>query len=342
MKRETIWKTSITTTLEAEDAVAELITELVAPHPSAYTDAESGVTIVSAFTTTPPKNTAATRRALRAGLLAITRCGLNIGVGKITIQKLPRKNWAESWKRHFRPITIGARLLVKPSWIRRQPKRGQAVIVLDPGLSFGTGQHPTTEFCLRQLVRGRGLALRCPRPRPAGGTKLALALDTGRPLPRRYSAGSPPRGNPTLSCLDIGTGSGILAIAAAKLGYAPVHALDFDPQCIRVAKANAATNRVEKKIRITCADLTKLPLRSAKQYDLVCANLLANLLIAERDRILARVKPDGVLVVAGILKREFAEVQTAYEAVGWRLAGSKAEKEWRSGAFSRVRRPRRT
>jgi len=342
MKRETIWKTSITTTAEAEDAVAELIAELVAPNPSAYTDAESGVTIVSAYATKPLKDPAATRRALRLGLQAITRCGLNIGMGKITIQKLPRKNWAESWKRHFRPIAIGARLLVKPSWIRRQPKRGQAVIVLDPGLSFGTGQHPTTEFCLRQLVRGRCTALRCPRPRPAGRTKLALTHETNRLIPRQRDAGSPQRGKPTLSFLDIGTGSGILAIAAAKLGYAPVHALDFDPQCIRVAKANAATNRVAKQIRITRADLTTLPLRSTKQYDLVCANLLANLLITERDRILARVKPDGVLVVAGILNREFAEVQTAYETAGWRLACSKAEKEWRSGAFSRVRRPRRT
>jgi ribosomal protein L11 methyltransferase len=133
----------------------------------------------------------------------------------------------------------------------------------------------------------------------------------------------------------MGTGSGILAISAAKLGYAPVQAFDFDPQCVRVAKANAATNRVGKKIRITRADLTKLPLRSAQQYDIVCANLLADLLIAKRDRILARVKPDGVLVVAGILKREFQEVQTAYETVGWRLVASKTQNEWRSGTFAR-------
>ena len=133
----------------------------------------------------------------------------------------------------------------------------------------------------------------------------------------------------------MGTGSGILAISAAKLGYAPVLAFDFDPQCVRVAKANAATNRVGKKIRITRADLAKLPLRCAKQYDVVCANLLADLLITERDRILVRVKPDGMLVIAGILKREFPEVQTAYEAAGWFLVASKAQKEWRSGTFAR-------
>lgn len=294
MKNQIIWKTSVTTTMEAEDAVAELLAAHVAPSPSAYTDAETGVTMVSAYAITPPKNSAATKRILREGLNAIHACGLAVGPGKITIQKLPRKNWAESWKRHFKPIEIGARLLVKPSWIRRQPRRGQAVIVLDPGLSFGTGQHPTTEFCLRELVRSAQ-------------------------LPRSF--------------LDIGTGSGILALAAAKLGYAPVHAFDYDPQSVPVARANAQANHVARQIKFTRADLTKLPRRSAQLYDVVCANLLANLLIAERDRILARMSPDGVLVVAGILKREFAEVVAAYRAAGMILVASLARNEWRSGTF---------
>jgi ribosomal protein L11 methyltransferase len=294
MKNQLIWKTSVTTTVEAEDAVAELLATHAAPNPSAYTDAETGGTTVSAYTTTPPKNPAATKRALRGGLKAIQACGLAVGPGQITIQKLPRKNWAESWKRHFKPIEIGTRLLVKPSWIRQRPRRGQAVIVLDPGLSFGTGQHPTTEFCLRELVRSAK-------------------------LPRSF--------------LDIGTGSGILAIAAAKLGYAPVHAFDYDPQSVVVARTNAQANHVARQIKLTRADLTKLPRRSAPRYDVVCANLLANLLIAERDRILARVSPGGVLVVAGILKREFAEVVAAYRAAGMELVASLARNEWRSGTF---------
>jgi ribosomal protein L11 methyltransferase len=300
MKRETIWRTSVVTTTDAEDPVSELLVAHVAPSPSSYTDVESGRTTVSAYATTPPGNFAATRRVLRSGLNEIEACGLNIGPARITIQKLRRENWAESWKRHFKPIEIGHRLLVKPSWIRRKPKPGQIVLVLDPGLSFGTGQHPTTEFCLRQLVTRR----KASRPQ---------------------------------SLLDIGTGSGILAIAAAKLGYAPVHAFDYDPQSVLVAKANAETNRVADQIQLTRADLTRLRLRSVKRYDVVCANLLANLLIAERDRILARVKPEGVLVVAGILKREFREVQRAYEAAGLRLVASNAQKEWRSGTFCRDR-----
>ena len=299
MKRETIWKTSIATTAEAEDAVAELLATHVAPSPSAYTDVETEVTTVSAYSTKPPANIAATKAALAAGMKQLKHFSLSVGSARISIVKLPRENWADSWKRHFPALEIGKELLVKPSWIKRKLKPGQKLVVLDPGLSFGTGQHPTTGFCLREIAR--------------------------------HAKAEKPR-----SFLDMGTGSGILAIAAVKLGYAPVEAFDFDPQCVKVSHANARTNRVETKIKITQADLTKLPRKASKQYDFVCANLLANLLIAERDRILARVKPDGALVVAGILKREFSEVQSVYEAANWQLVASKVEKEWRSGTFVRA------
>lgn len=326
MKSKTIWKTSIVTTPEAEDAVTELLATLVAPSPSVYTDADTGTTTVSVYSLTRLTNAAATKDALKLGLKTIKACGLNVGVGRITVAKLPPENWADSWKRHFPPLEIGDALLVKPSWSRRKPRKDQALVVLDPGLSFGTGQHPTTEFCLRELVR----AERGRSPSAAHGSRKRL--QEFQPVD---SIGRAAPGDRSRSFLDMGTGSGILATSAVKLGYAPVHAFDFDPQCVRVAKANAATNRVGKKIRITRADLTKLPHRSRKSYDVVCANLLANLLMAERDRILARVKPDGMLVVAGILKREFQEVQAAYEAAGWRLVASKAQKEWRSGTFAK-------
>ena len=296
MSREIIWKTSVQTTSEAEDAVAELLASIVAPSPSAYTDAETGITTISAYSTAPPKNSFATKARLRKGLVEIRRCGLEIGSGRITIRKLPREDWAESWKRHFPPLEIESALLMKPSWSKRQPRRGQQAVVLDPGLSFGTGQHPTTEFCLRELVHRRNL-------------------------------------KQDQSFMDMGTGSGILAIAAAKLGFAPVHAFDFDPQAVSVARANARVNSVQNKIRIDQSDVTKLPRHNSQRYDVICANLLANLLITERARILTRLKPDGILVVAGILKREFPEVQSIYEKAGLNLLASRAQKEWRSGSF---------
>src|ERR1019366_8464695 len=159
--------------------------------------------------------------------------GLDIGPGRISLLGVSREDWAESWKLHFKPLLIGSALLLKPSWSRRRPGKGQAVVVLDPGLSFGTGRHPTTAFCLRQLVARR-------------------------------------RSGESQSCLDIGTGSGILAIAAAKLGYAPVDAFDFDPEAVRIARANARRNGVAARIRFQRRDLTKLPRRSARQYSLIC------------------------------------------------------------------------
>ena len=185
---------------------------------------------------------------------------------------------------------------MKPSWSKKLPRKNQAVVVLDPGLSFGTGQHPTTAFCLRALVRHQ---------------------KTGA------------RG----SFLDMGTGSGILAIAAAKLGYSPVHALDFDPDAVRVARANARANGVHYKLRIAWADVTKLPVRPARRYDLICANLVSTLLISGRARMVAQLNRGGTLVLAGILRREFLQVQKAFEELGLKLAARKVENEWCSGSF---------
>jgi ribosomal protein L11 methyltransferase len=100
-----------------------------------------------------------------------------------------------------------------------------------------------------------------------------------------------------------------------------------------VARANARVNKVSERLKIVRGDVTKLPLKTQKRFDLVCANLISNLLIAEKKKIVARVKPDGVLVLAGILAAEFLEVQRAFEDCGWKLVAAKTEKEWCSGAF---------
>ena len=122
------------------------------------------------------------------------------------------------------------------------------------------------------------------------------------------------------SFLDIGTGSGILAIAAAKLGYSAgsTHLILIPKRC-GLHAANARVNRVAGKIRFWRGDVAKLPLRPARKYDLICANLISNLLIAERRRIAAQLNRGGTLVLAGILKSEFAQVQTAFENLGLKL-----------------------
>jgi len=291
-----LWKISVTTAPEAEDAVTDWLAGAFGQPVSSYTDAETGIAVVSVYVPTRPDWSRARQKELALGLRRIASSGLNLGRGQISLKSIRKQDWAESWKLHFKPLLIGSALLLKPSWSRRRPRKWQSVVVLDPGLSFGTGRHPTTAFCLRQLVARR----RCGKSQ---------------------------------SCLDIGTGSGILAIAAARLGYTPVDAFDFDPEAVRVALANARRNGVAAKIRFRQQDLTKLPRHSTQQYSLVCANLVSSLLTAERERILARLRADGVLVIAGILEGEFAPVQRAFETAGLRLMAGRTQNEWRCGAF---------
>jgi len=293
---KSLWKVSVRTSVEAEDAVAELVRRRFGQPTSTYRELATGRTTVTAYLPNKPDWSAKPRAELRRDLDRLRACGLEVGAGTAALSRVRSEDWAESWKRHFRPLVILNHLLVKPSWSRRQPGRGQALVVLDPGLSFGTGQHPTTAFCLEELVRNR----------------------------QRGQA---------QSFLDVGTGSGILAIAAAKLGYAPVEALDTDADAVRIARANAGQNGVRDEISFQRRDLTRLPRRSAPMFSVIAANLISTLLLTERARLTNHLAPQGILVLAGILDAEFGPVQRAYERAGLRLVRSRKQGEWRSGCF---------
>jgi ribosomal protein L11 methyltransferase len=299
----------VVTSAEAEEAVSELLTNVLSQAVTTYHDLGAGTVTASCFPDEKPRDWRSTARALALGLEHIESCGLRTQPGKKKLEHVRWEDWAESWKRHFQPISIGGALLIKPGWSKKRAEKGQSVVVLDPGLSFGTGQHATTAFCLRQLVRCR-------------------------------------RSGQAQSFLDMGTGSGILAIAAAKLRYGPVDAFDFDPEAVRIARDNALRNEVRPvsapdrkaahsgQVHIFRQDVARLPLNPKGRYSLICANLISNLLLAERKRIAAHVASDGMLVLAGILREEFDSIQLAYEKLGLKLVASRAEKEWRSGAFS--------
>ena len=284
----------MTTTLAAEDAVAELLGRALGRPAAVYTNEETKIAIVSVYCEQRTDWTPAKHGLVAKSLRRLQMDGMVLGVGTISVTRVKREDWAESWKRHFKAIEIGPSLLVKPGWVRRRPRRGQAVVVLNPGLSFGTGNHPTTAFCLQALADFR-------RP----GKKQPF--------------------------WDVGTGSGILAIAAAKLGYVPVRATDFDAEAVRVARENARRNRVTFEIRRQ--DVNKLPARSRVKYDFICANLISDLLVAKRNILIARLAPKGALAIAGILKQEFPAVRRAFEKSGLRLVRSKQDGEWQSGVF---------
>lgn len=302
---------SIVTAPEAEDAVAELLLRTTGLSPIVTHDRITGHSTAAVFAENDgawvvPETGAVTpgrlRTLLRTGLTAIAGCGLDTGLGRIAMHRVPAADWRESWKRHFKPMSIGRSLLLRASWHPRRPWPGQTEIVLDPGLSFGTGQHPTTEFCLREIVRFR--------PRPG-------FLSNG--------------------LLDVGTGSGILAIAAARLGYTPVDAFDFDPEAVAVARQNARTNQCQETLSLRVGDVARLPQRPSPRARrmVVCANLTADLLLRHASRLAAQVAPGGHLILAGILATEFVQVASAYQALGLVPARDTHRREWRSGSFYR-------
>ena len=233
--------------------------------------------------------------SLGQGLEILRAAGVDVGAGNWAVERVKREDWSESWKKHFSPIEVGDRLLVKPEWEEIEPKLGQAVVILNPGMSFGTGHHATTLFCLKQLAECM----------PVGGGK---------------------------SLLDAGTGSGILAISAAKLGYAPVEAWDFDPVAVGVARRNAEQNGLGQTLAFEDRDLTKMP-PGGRQFDVVCANLMSELLVAEKSKLASWLAPTGRLVLAGVLLEQFAQVEAGFCGLGMELVAAESLDEWRSGAF---------
>jgi ribosomal protein L11 methyltransferase len=299
MRAKLLREVSVSIRPETEELVAAALETGLGSAPSFYTIEETRETTATVYIQGAEPSIHRLRMKAEQALARLASEGFPAQAGPVRVRRLQREDWANSWKRHFPPIEIGRGLLIKPSWSRRRAKAGQAVIILDPGLSFGTGHHATTRFCLEQLLRFRDRSRR-------------------------------------QSFLDIGTGSGLLAIAAAKIGYRPVRAFDFDPEAVRVARENAEMNGVLDRVRPTRRDLATLPLPTGRTYDMVCANLTYDLLLAQSRSIQARVGPAGRLVLSGILVSQFDLVASAYSAAGFPLSIDVGEGEWRSGLFHRA------
>ena len=216
----------------------------------------------------------------------------------LKIQPVKNEDWAESWKKHFHVRRVSERIVIRPPWESHAPAPGECILVLEPGLSFGTGEHETTQACLQILDELQ-------------------------------------RSHPNASVMDIGCGTGILAIAAAKLGFPRVMAVDNDPVAIRVARANADLNGVADRIKIDQADIrTWCP---ASPCSILLANLLSELLIDNAEQITAAVAggPDSRLVLSGILTSQYAGVKAAYEGSGFCEVRSLTLGEWTTGCFRR-------
>ena len=202
--------------------------------------------------------------------------------------------WTENWRAHFAPVRVGRRLAIVPPWESTEDA-GRVTIVLNPGGAFGTGRHDTTWLCLEAL---EGLV--------APGARVA----------------------------DVGCGSGILAIAAAKLGAARVSASDVDPAAIDATRENAERNGVAERIDTT---LGSLPKAEGQRFDVIVANIYSDTLVAISDELVALAAPEGTLVLSGIEAARSAEVEAAFIARGCALDDKRVRGEWAALVLRRSR-----
>jgi len=221
--------------------------------------------------------------------------GAFVGGGEIT-----DNGWAEKWKEHFHARKVGRRLVVKPSWEEFSPAAGEVVLTIDPGQAFGTGTHETTRMCLQFL-------------------EDVFERDPSSPR----------------AVLDIGTGTGILGIAAARLGAERVLGIDTDPVAVDVARENARRNGVGPVFRAEGATLSSI----REEFGLVFGNLIAEILVDLSEEISARCAPGGWIVLSGILKEKSAWVAQEYALRGVSLAGEAADGQWSALLLRKQERP---
>lgn len=211
------------------------------------------------------------------------------GIGDLQTRIVHEADWAEAWKAFFPVLRVGRRLVIRPTWRRHRARREDVVIALDPGMAFGTGLHPTTRLCLASL-----------EPLAADG-RLAGAR-----------------------VLDVGCGSGILAIAAVRLGATSALGVDTDPIAVDATLANARRNRLGRRVRAREGSLPT----GEPPFDLVLANLIAGVLVALAAGLRDELRPGGWLVASGIFVDREREVRAAFEAAGLVVTERTAEGDW--------------
>jgi ribosomal protein L11 methyltransferase len=235
-------------------------------------------------------------------------------VGPLQVRQIEEEDWANAWKQYYSIQRIGAHIIIVPSWLDYQPLPDDLAVRLDPGMAFGTGLHPTTQLCLIEL--------------------------------ERYVT-------PGMHVLDLGCGSGILSIAAARLGATQVLALDTDPIAVEATRANAALNDVTDRIVAAEGSLGRgasfghwlrpdagsdaeppalLPASllddTPPSFDLIVANIIARVLAAVAPDFAAALRPGGLLISSGIIADREPDVVAAYAAVGLETVSRRQEGDW--------------
>ncbi|GAC1387962.1 MAG: 50S ribosomal protein L11 methyltransferase [Ktedonobacteraceae bacterium] len=211
-------------------------------------------------------------------------------VGDLQTRIVNEEDWANTWKDYFHVTSIGQRLVIRPSWRQYIPKSDQVMLELDPGMAFGTGLHPTTRMCLEQVEQR---------------IKLGMCV------------------------LDVGTGSGILALAAAKLGAASVYCLDNSTVAVESATANVAINNLTDKITVVLGLLDQTTaVRLTGQYDMLLVNIIAHIIGGMAPQLAQVLAPGGLLIASGIIEARRQDAEIPLLAAGLELIDQSNIDDW--------------
>lgn len=261
-------------------------------------DIPEGEAVVQAYFA-DPDNTAELIRQLEEHVAFVRdELGYDVGKAEIKSRVVDEEDWAHSWKQYYKPMRISKRLTIKPTWETYEPvSTDEIVLELDPGMAFGTGTHPTTSLCLRTLEQ---------------------------------------EVVPGIELIDVGTGSGVLAIAAARLGASRVLALDLDPVAVTSANENVRLNGVEGSVTVMESDLLGV-LRSAGAsadvgvnvpVKLVVANILAEVILLFTDDVYEVLGSGGTYITSGIYKTKEADVQEGLQRAGFEIERIERDQDW--------------
>lgn len=241
-------------------------------------------------------------RAVREAVATADRALGHLGafglreIGELATTVVHESDWATAWKRHVRVMRIGRRIVIRPTWRRHRRAPDDVVIAMDPGMAFGTGLHPTTRLCLAGIERWADDGL--------------LAHGAARDGRARL--------------LDVGCGSGVLAVAAGLLGAGELIGVDTDPLAIEATLANARRNRLARRVRAWQGSVPS----GAGPFDLVAANLIASVLITLAPRLRDELRPGGRLLASGIFVDREGDVRSAFVAAGLVIVHREAEGDW--------------
>ena len=282
---------------EAVEAVAEQLRafgegvaiDVPFVQPSLYDDAERDPSRQVVVKTYLPDD-AATDGTCRQIEEALWHIGQLRRVGPLVTRRIAEEDWANSWKPFFPVVHVGRRTVIVPAWRRYRRNAGDVVVRLDPGLAFGTGTHPTTRLCLQTMES----------------------------LVRTHS-----------QVLDVGTGSGILAIAASRLGAAHVTAIEIDPQAVDAARANVRLNHLSRRITVHAGspDDETGPWQG-KWYDLILSNVTARVNVRLAATLAGLVDPRGTVVASGILVVDMDSVAESFANAGLQVRDRVIDEDW--------------